>query len=155
MLDHLLGYAIRQAQLVITEAFDRQMSGEAITTQRFSALVLIGANPGLKQTDLADIMGIARSGALAILDNLLRRGLVETRSIVGDRRARGLYLSEHGKLLHARLRRRVVAHDQAVTARLSAPEKQQLRALLGRIGNADEADRARLPASRRGRKIQP
>jgi len=134
VLDELVGYAIRRAQLVITEKFDARFGPMGITTQRFSALVLISENPGLKQTDLADLMGIARSGALAIVAALDRQGLIERGTNASDRRAQALTLSHAGAALVPDLVREVRAHDAQVTADLSDAERRDLMHLAQRIG---------------------
>jgi DNA-binding MarR family transcriptional regulator len=144
VLDQLTGYAIRRAQLQITEAFDasfdlegadgKALEGQGMTTQRFSALVLIGANPGIRQTDLAEVLGIARSGALAILGALEAQGLVERRTIAADQRSHGLFLSRLGQTRLPRLVALVQAHDREVTSALTPAEQAQLKGLLSRIG---------------------
>ena len=68
VLDSLLGYALRRAQIVIYEDFVRTLSPWNITPQRFSALTVISGNPSLKLTQLAHILGIEgeRVGILGI-----------------------------------------------------------------------------------------
>ena len=61
-LELLRGYAVPRAQIPVTRTFDRALVGFGLTTQRFSALVLIARNPGRAQAELAAIMGIARTG---------------------------------------------------------------------------------------------
>ena len=133
VLDELTGYALRRAQIRMTEAFDARLGPERITTQRFSALVLINANPGLKQTRLASLMGIARSGVLAIVDALAAQGLIERRPAPGDRRAQALHLTEHGRARLPQILRLVREHDRELTQGFSPEEIAVLRALLERI----------------------
>ncbi len=133
MLDELTGYAIRRAQLIVTEAFDTSLYGNNMTTQRFSALVLIKENPGLKQTDLARIMGIARSGALAIINALIEEGLVDQSVSNNDRRASALHLSRLGKNRVSKIIDKVKVHDKDITGALSAKETDELHRLLAKI----------------------
>ena len=132
-LDDLIGYTIRRAQLVVTETFDRSFAGIDLTTQRFSALVLIKENPGLKQTELARIMGIARSGALAIVSALIRDGLVVQLASGTDRRACELHLTPLGKRKIPRIIARVKAHDKEITQGLTDSEKRLLVELLAKV----------------------
>ncbi|MGB8436781.1 MAG: hypothetical protein WCE38_21240, partial [Burkholderiales bacterium] len=76
-LDSLLGYALRRAQIAAFEDFYRATAGFGITPPRFTALVILGANPGLSQTALGQVLGIARSGAMLITDWLVGRELAE------------------------------------------------------------------------------
>ena len=133
VLDELLGYALRRAQIRMTEAFDARLGDEGITTQRFSALVLIARNPGLKQTELASIMGIARSGVLAIVEALSGHGLVERREAPDDARAQALYLTRRGQERLPQIEAMVREHDAAIAQDFSAAEVELLKALLERI----------------------
>lgn len=133
VLDTLLGYAVRRVQLMVTDAFDMAMADHGLTTQRFSALVLVMANPGLKQTELAAIMGIARSGALAIVAVLVRQGLINARAHESDRRAQALFPTEHAVRTMPALIARVQAHDRAVFDALSAADRKMLLGLLEKL----------------------
>ncbi len=134
VLDELVGYAIRRAQLVITEAFDARFGALGITTQRFSALVLIAENPGLKQTELAEMMGIARSGALAIVAALEQQGWVMRGANAADQRAQALTLAPAGEEFVPRLIRQIRAFDAELTQSLSPSERDALLRLSRRIG---------------------
>ena len=133
ILDELTGYAVRRAQIRVTQAFDTRLGGAGLTTQRFSALVLIARNPGLKQTELAAIMGIARSGVLAIVEALDAQGLIQRRPVPGDARAQALHLSALGEERLPAILTAVTDHDREIAASLSPDEIAVLKALLARI----------------------
>ncbi len=133
VLDELVGYAVRRAQLCIYEDFAATMEAEGITPQRFSSLVIVESNPGISQTRLAEVMGIARSGVVAIVDGFEEKGLVE-RQASSDRRSYSLTLTKAGARQLKRYKEAVKAHDERVSAALSATEKKQLRALLRKLG---------------------
>ena len=132
VLEELTGYAVRRAQLSIYEDFSATLGVEGITPQRFSSLVIIGSNPGISQTRLAEVMGIARSGVVSIIDNFEQAGLVE-RQDSGDRRSYNLQLTKEGQRQLKKYKNAVREHDDRVTQRLTAGERQQLRALLGKL----------------------
>src|SRR3990172_13179219 len=73
-LDDLLGYALRRAQLAGFEAFHRATAEVDITPPRYTALIFVGANPGLSQTDLGAALGTARSGAMLLTNWFEARG---------------------------------------------------------------------------------
>jgi len=131
VLDELLGYEVRRAQIRVTEAFDARLGALGMTTQRFSALVLIAANPGLKQTELAAIMGIARSGALAIVEALGE--LVDRHPVPGDARAQALALSAEGRTQLPAIIAEVRAHDREAAGDLTPDEVATLKRLLARV----------------------
>lgn len=134
-LDVLVGYAVRRAQLAIVEAFDREFAAEGITTQRFSALVLVARNPGLTQARLAQVMGISAPQATVVVDALVKLGFVERRVLEDDRRARAVYPTPLGEQRLPQLEAQVLAHDRAVSASLSAAERRSLLRLLARIAS--------------------
>ncbi|WP_229750849.1 MarR family winged helix-turn-helix transcriptional regulator [Undibacterium terreum] len=137
ILNQLVGYAVRRAQLTIYEDFARALAAEDITPQRFSSLVIIENNPGISQTRLAEVMGIARSGVVAIIDGFEKNGLVE-RQAAEDRRSYNLHLTKLGHKEIKRYKKIVEAHDEQVSHKLNSTEKQELRRLLRKLGTGSE-----------------
>ncbi len=133
VLDELLGYSLRRAQVTMFAAFHEATRGMGITPPRFTALVVIGANPGLSQTVLGNVLGIARSGAMLLADRFEAQGWVERRHRPDDGRAWGLYLTRRGEALVERLKRRVVATDRRRAAVLSSRERRELLRLLEKL----------------------
>jgi DNA-binding MarR family transcriptional regulator len=132
-LDDHLGYVLRRAQLAAFEAFQRSTAGVDITPPRYTALTIVGANPGLSQSTLGAALGTARSGAMMLADWLEERGLAERRRQNGDGRAWGLHLTARGKALQAKIRRRVLARNAEFAARLAPRELTTLKKLLEKI----------------------
>ena len=128
-----LGYALRRAQVAAFDVFHRATAGAGITPPRFTALVILQANPGISQTRLGEVLGTARSGAMLLADWLERQGLARRRHRPDDARAWGLYLTGRGQRLTERLRRRVRAYDRRFAARLTAGERRRLFDLLERL----------------------
>jgi DNA-binding MarR family transcriptional regulator len=133
VLDELLGYSLRRAQVRMFVAFDDATKGMDMTPPRFTALVIVGANPGLSQSTLGKVLGIARSGAMLMTDWLEGRGLVERRRRDGDARAWGLYLTAKGEGFSARLERKVVQLDRQRTPGLTERDRRQLLGLLDKL----------------------
>lgn len=133
-LDQLIGYAVRRAQIRLYEDFADATQPWNITTQRFSAMTLIHNNPGIKPTELARAMGIARSGVVIILDWLESAGYVYRLGEQADKRTLALSLSDDGKQMLAEVSAVVAEHDARIASKLSADEKRQLMSLLERLG---------------------
>jgi DNA-binding MarR family transcriptional regulator len=127
----LVGFHLRFAQNAVVDHFLEHVGDGAVTPIQFSTLTLVGANPGLSQTALSRAVGIERSSAVAIIDGLEKRGLLERRR--PDRRSHALHLTAAGKRLLARLKPQVAAHDAAIAASLSDSEKRLLVDLLDRL----------------------
>lgn len=133
VLDELLGYALRRAQVAMFLAFHNATRGNDITPPRFTALVVIGANPGISQTTLGNLLGIARSGAMMLTDWTEGRGLAERRRRPDDGRAWGLHLTLRGERLVRRMKRQVAAEDRRHAAILGAHERKELLRLLNKL----------------------
>jgi DNA-binding MarR family transcriptional regulator len=133
VLDELLGYSLRRAQVAMFSAFHEATRGMGVTPPRFTALVVIGANPGLSQTVLGNVLGIARSGAMLLANRFEAQGWVERRHRPDDGRAWGLYLTRRGEALVERMKRRVLATDRRRSAVLSRRERRELLRLLEKL----------------------
>ncbi len=75
LLPGLLGYQVRQAQIAIFRDFTATLADDGMTPTLFGSLVLIEANPGLKQADLARALQLDRSTVVTVIDTLEKRGL--------------------------------------------------------------------------------
>lgn len=135
VLDSLLGYAVRRAQIVQNSEFLRALEVWNITPPRFSALVIIDRNEGLKLTQLAQVLGIARSGAVMLADALTEMGYVERREVPNDKRAYGLALTPQGRKDLRKIEQVVIEQDQRVAQRLTAAERDKLIKLLDKLAS--------------------
>ena len=82
VLNERLGYFIRRAQLWVFQDFIRRLSSIDISPAEFSVLVVIGANTGLSQAELAATLGIERARLVRLLHRLERRDLTQRLAIV-------------------------------------------------------------------------
>jgi DNA-binding MarR family transcriptional regulator len=133
LLPELLGYQVRQAQIAIFRDFTASLADHGMTPTLFGSLVLIEANPGLKQTDLARALQLDRSTVVTVIDTLESRGLVARRRAVDDRRSNAVSLTALGASTLAELKPRVAAHEARLVQELSPAERATLAATLGRI----------------------
>jgi len=129
-LPGLLGYRLRLAQQAVFRDF--AASVPELSPGRVGILLLIDANPGVNQSRLAQAVGLDRSTLVGVLDALEERGLIERRR-GADRRTNGLWLTQAGRVLVARLKRRIEQHESRVAARLTAAERTQLLTLLEKL----------------------
>jgi len=132
-LDGWSATRLRRAQLHIYEDFVRSLQAWNITPPRFSAMTVIAHNPDLKLTELANILGVARSGAVLLVDTLEQMGMVERHPSPVDRRAFRLVLTSKGEATLWEITDAVVAHDARVTAHLSTEERRMLLGLLNKV----------------------
>jgi DNA-binding MarR family transcriptional regulator len=83
-------------------------------------------------SELARQLHCDKSNLTGIVDGLEVLRLVERTTPPGDRRVRALVTTEQGRVVRARLGRRL-RQDSPVLARLDPPEVQQLERLLERV----------------------
>lgn len=132
-LEHLLGYALRRAQVRVFQDFAVEMKEFGLTPGQLGALLLIDANKGLSQSELGAALGIDRSSVVPLIDRLQRRGWVRRAARASDRRAHALELAPGGTALMERLLPRLAAHEERIAAGLSPAERQRLFDLLARV----------------------
>ena len=135
VLDTLVGYALRRAQIAIYLDFEAALGPYEMTPQRFSAMVVIGRNAGVTQRDLGQVLGIARSGVVQLVNELASRDWVARDADEADARSWRLSLTALGKAHLAAVRRQVRAHDRRVSRALGDAERATLIALLGKLGD--------------------
>src|SRR5881396_3575906 len=92
----LVGYRLRRAQLNVFQRFLRVFDEIGLRPAEYSVLVLIADNPGRKQIEIAEVLGIKRANFVTLVHGLERRGLIERRPANDDRRANALHLSAAG-----------------------------------------------------------
>lgn len=133
LLPELLGYHLRLTQLAVFKDFSAAVEDPQITPSLYAVLVVIGANPGLKQTELASAVRLDRSSVVSVVDKLEKRKLVLRQRVEGDRRTNALALTRAGQALLNELTRRVQAHEGRLAENLSERERATLIRLLGKI----------------------
>jgi DNA-binding MarR family transcriptional regulator len=125
-----LGYSLRRAQVWVFQDFIRTLSVIDIRPAQYSVLVVIGANPGLSQAELADRLAIERARLVHMLDHLQRRGLTERLPSPTDRRTHALQLTKDGQKLLKRAKALAARHEERLTERMGAGAREQVKELL-------------------------
>jgi DNA-binding MarR family transcriptional regulator len=133
VLDGLLGYRLRRAQVAVFADFAQTMAEFDLTPGQFGTLALIAANPGLSQTALGIALGIDRSSVVPLIDKLEGRRLVERAPHPRDRRSHALRLTDDGAALFEGARAAVARHEAHIFAPLDPAERETLARLLDRV----------------------
>jgi DNA-binding MarR family transcriptional regulator len=137
VLNTHIGFAAHRAILVLMREFVVQTGGVRPTS--FNALVLIGANPGVTQSELASALMLDKGTAAHLLRDLEKQGWIERRNLAKDRRWKGVYLSPSGVQETARLKAAIGELAQRIHPLYTPDEHRQLLDLLNRIVKAAEA----------------
>jgi DNA-binding MarR family transcriptional regulator len=126
VLNDRLGYFIRRAQLWVFQDFIRRLSSLDISPAEFSVLVVIGANTGLSQAELATTLGIERARLVRLLHRLERRSLTQRLPSSADARRHALRLTADGQKILARAKVLAGQHESALKERLGAERHRLL-----------------------------
>jgi len=133
VLPGLLGYQLRMAQIALFRDFSVGLGEHDVTPGLFGVLVVIEANPDLKQSDLARAAHLDRSTVGTVIDNLERRGLVERRAALHDRRSNAIRLTADGTALLRKLKRQVSQHEKRLLQNFSDVERELFFTLLQKV----------------------
>ena len=134
VLPGLVGYHLRRAQVGLFRRFAHEVTAaEGVTPGVFGLMQVIGANPGLSQSRLADAMEVDRSAVVRVLDQMERRGLIERAAAEDDRRRYCLRLTGAGEAALRRMESAVAEHEERFLAPLSPRERATLVSLLMRL----------------------
>ena len=133
LLDGLVGYHLRRAQLAVFRDFADSVGALGVTPGQFGVLELIACNPGLSQSALARALGVDRSTLVAVLDRLQGDGLIERRPSPTDRRSHELVLTRAGTKRVDEARAAIRAHEARVLSGLSETEVAALIRALSAI----------------------
>jgi DNA-binding MarR family transcriptional regulator len=128
-----IGYLLRRAQATIFREFERALGDIGLTPGAFGLLMLIRANPGITQMDLANAFGIDKSTLTPVLNRLEQAGLVRREQLAHDRRYNALFFEGSREEFFVRARDRVRDFERSVADRLSAQEQADLVRLIGKL----------------------
>jgi DNA-binding MarR family transcriptional regulator len=120
VLDQRLGYFVRRVQVWVFQDFIRRLARIDISPAQFSVLVVIGANTGLSQAELAETLGIERARLVRLLDRLERRGLTQRLPSAADGRRHALRLTRDGQKLLAQAKTLAAQHEAALRTKFGA-----------------------------------
>jgi DNA-binding MarR family transcriptional regulator len=129
-LNRHLGYFIRRVQVWVFQDFIRTLAQIDISPAQFSVLVVISANPGLSQAELAATLGIERARLARLLHRLQRRGLTQRLESSDDGRRHALQLTSQGRTLLIRAKTLAVRHERRLIEKLGAARHGTLLAAL-------------------------
>ncbi len=122
VLSDAVGYRLRRAQLAVFQDFAESFAAQNLRPADFSVLLIVGKNPGLKQSEVAEALGIQRANFVAIADGLENRGLAERRKSEIDRRVQALFLTPKGEKFLSEMMAIWKAHEDRFVERLGGSE---------------------------------
>jgi DNA-binding MarR family transcriptional regulator len=127
-----VGFHLRMAHEAALRNLAVRIGDTKLDPAHAEVLAVIGENPGIIPSAIADAVGRDRSSITGTLHVLTNRGLIQRERTRSDRRAFLLRLSAEGEAMHRHLRELVTAHD-ALLDRIAGADKPGLLAQLRRI----------------------
>ena len=122
VLNGHLGYFVRRLQIWVFQDFARTLAPLRIRPAQYSVLVVIEANPGLSQADIAEELGIERARLARMLDRLERHGLTRRLPSPSDGRSHALYLTREGQRTLRRIKALAAVHEAQLAEKIGPRE---------------------------------
>lgn len=132
-LETWIGFNLRMAQEATFQAFSRLSQEIGESPGRFATLTLIARNPGISQTELSHAAGRDKSSLTPVVEDLVRRGLVERRRMDNDRRTYRLSVTAEGKKTLTLLTRCARRHERNLDRIIGLRDRKRFLALLKKI----------------------
>jgi len=126
VLENHLGYFLRRAQVEVFQDFIRTLAEIDISPAQYSVLVVIGANRGPSQAEVAGLLGIERARLVRMLDHLEKRGLTQRLASATDRRSHALQLTPGGQKTLKRAKTLAATHEARLLGSIGAAHHQLL-----------------------------
>jgi DNA-binding MarR family transcriptional regulator len=132
-LAHWVGFNLRMAQEAAFQAFSRRSLDIGESPGRFSTLTLIARNPGISQTELSHANGRDKSSLTPVVEDLVRRGLVERKRMDSDRRTYRLNVTAAGKKVLTMMTRCARRHERNLDHLIGARDRKRFVQILKKI----------------------
>lgn len=128
-----IGFNLRMAQDAAFQAFSRLSLEIGESPGRFATLTLIGRNPGISQTELSQANGRDKSSLTPVVEDLVRRGLVQRNRMSSDRRTYRLRLTPDGKKVLTQLTRCARRHERNLDRIIGPRDRKRFLQTLKKI----------------------
>ena len=122
---------------------DEELSGYGLTDATWRPLFHLGRlGDGIRQTELAEALGIQGPSLVRLLDNLERDGLILRREDRGDRRAKSLVMTESGRRAYLQVK---AVTEQVADRLLDGADADDVAAAMRVFAHLDAALQAAAP----------
>lgn len=127
----MLGFQLRRTSVAATAALAAELDPIGIRPSEASLLLLIGANPGVTQSEIARALRAQPANLVPLIERLTRANALDRAPARG--RAVALSLSADGQALHARVREAFERHEARIARSLPAKRRAEMAAILRQI----------------------
>jgi len=125
-----LAFLIMEAARLQRTVFDRRVRKIGFTRTQWMALRRVGDQPGVNQSELAELLEVEKATAGRVIDKLETFGWLERRADDADRRVKRVYLTDLGRRIHSDITPIAEAMVEEELVGLSKKERETLTDLL-------------------------
>ncbi|MEM8744365.1 MAG: MarR family transcriptional regulator [Pseudomonadota bacterium] len=125
-----LAFLIQDAARLQRTVFDRRVRKLGFTRTQWLVLRRLQSQPGVSQSELAEMLEIEKATAGRLIDRLEENGWLERRADSTDRRVNRIYLTEAGLKIHDTIGPLAEAMVEDELSGLNRKEREQLTDLL-------------------------
>ena len=133
----LFGYNLRRISVAAMADLAQSLEPLGLKPTTASLLFLVGANPGITQSDAGKLLGVLRANMAPLVAGLAKRGLLERER--RDGRSHGLQLSAAGRTLQRSAWKVTLNHEDRLFGTLPAALRSRMIAQLGKIWKGERA----------------
>lgn len=130
---HAPGHLIRRAQQVAVAIFMEETEAFDVTPVQFAILNALIDDPGEDQATLAAKVVFDAATFGSVIGRLEAKGWVRRQAAEGDKRRKLLWVTPSGQQVAGQMRRAVTRAQRRIVGPLTADERRQLLALLGKL----------------------
>mgnify|MGYP006276084183 CR=1 FL=1 len=129
-LPYRLSVVSNKASSLIARAYQARFG---LTIQEWRIIAVLGAGEALTAQGLCEATAMDKVTVSRAIRKLDQRGLVRRRRNPSDKRASDVTLSDDGQAIYAEVAPLALRYEQAMAEGLTADEREQLMALLGKL----------------------
>lgn len=130
-LEGLLGYQLRRASQAMLDDLVTTLEDLEFRPTSASVLLLVAANPGITQSRIGQALAIERANMVPMTAKLMEQGMI-LRSRA-DGRSHGLHLTDEGKKVAAKIRKRIADHEDKFWKTAKRSERVELLSFLNSL----------------------
>ena len=135
-----VGFFVRLLHVLLSERIQKAFAPYGLRPGSLTTMVLISANPGYSQIELARVGSLDKSAIVAIVDDLEARGLAIRGRSTTDRRRNSLFLTPAGETLMNEMHAKALDTESPIRGELSEVELAKFLDYLERVTKAVASD---------------
>jgi DNA-binding MarR family transcriptional regulator len=132
-MNETIGFLLNDTARLFRRAFNARVRDSGVTALQWRLVTYLFRHDGIRQGPLAELIEVEPITLSRMVDRLVEAGLVERRADPTDRRAWLLYLTPRAHAMLESQRHVAEQLTEEATDGLTAAERDQLVALVGRV----------------------